>query len=90
MVDWGTIRTNKYSRERPPEWPQGIYGIAQMGLALLGINERTGTLYWDGKEIVTRGRVKLGTYERWVAGIAAFATFGMFVIQAGSAFGYWN
>ncbi len=39
---------------------------------------------------MTRRSVRLGTFERWIAGIAAFATFGMFLTNAAPALGWWN
>ena len=47
MADWRHIRAHKISSERPNDWPQGVRGISQEGLSLLGINEATGQLYCD-------------------------------------------
>jgi hypothetical protein len=69
----GKIRANKISPEKPDGWPKDIRAISVQGLNLLGIDEKTGRLYWDGKEIVMRTGFFLGTFERWVAGIAASA-----------------
>jgi hypothetical protein len=51
------------------------------GLGLLGIHEKTDKLYWDGKEIVVRSAFRLGTFERWIASIAAVGTFGNFAFN---------
>jgi hypothetical protein len=89
-TDWSIVRKYRLSADRPPEWPEGVYGVSMKGIGLLGIHEKSGKLYWDGKEIVTRSSVRLGTFERWVAGIAAFATFGTFLTNAGRAAGWWS
>jgi hypothetical protein len=68
-TDWSVIRKFRLSTDRPPEWPEGVYGISMKGIGLLGIHEKSGKLYWDGKEVVTRSSVRLGTFERWIAGI---------------------
>jgi hypothetical protein len=58
------------NKDRPPTgWPDSVLGISQEGLALFGINEKTGKLYWDGKEVVTRNTFRLDTFERWLASI---------------------
>ena len=35
-----------------------------------------GQLYWDKKPVVVRRKVRLGTFERWVAILGLIATFG--------------
>jgi hypothetical protein len=55
MTDWRNIRTYKISNDRPDDWPDGVRAISQQGLALFGIKEATGELYWDGKRVMTRG-----------------------------------
>ncbi|MGO4513726.1 hypothetical protein CT676_43190 [Bradyrhizobium sp. MOS001] len=89
-VDWEVVRKYRLSNERPPEWPEDVYAISIKGSALLGIHERSGKLYWDGKEIVTRNAIRLGTLERWIAIFAAVGTFGTFVVNAGRAMGKWS
>jgi hypothetical protein len=46
-----------------------VRGISLVGVSLLVVHEKTGKLYWDGKEIVTRSIFKLDTFERWLATI---------------------
>ncbi|SRR6266849_1820763 len=46
------IRKYRLSTDRPPEWPEGVYGVSMKGIGLLGIHEKSGKLYWDGKEVV--------------------------------------
>jgi hypothetical protein len=89
-MDWAEIRKNRLSKERPDEWPDGVYGISMSGAGLLGVHEKTNKLYWDGKEIVTRNIVRLGTVELWFAGIATASTFGIFVLGVGRVAGWWN
>jgi hypothetical protein len=81
MVDWRHIRTHKLSNERPDDWDEGIRAISQQGLSLFGIKEATGQLYWDGKQVRTRGTFRLGTPERWITGFAAFGTCGTFLVR---------
>src|SRR5581483_4225656 len=70
MTDWAYIRSVRFSTERPADWPDGVYAVSMKGVALLGVHEQSGKLYWDGKEVVTRGAIRLGTFERWVASFA--------------------
>ncbi len=88
MVDWEQVRKVRLSTERPSEWPEGVFAVSMKGISLLGIHEETGKLYWDGREIITRGPVRLGTFERWVAVIATLGTFGSFAIEFARAFGW--
>ena len=90
MTDWDAIRRHKLSPERPPEWPEGIRAISMEGMTLMGIHEKTGRLYWDGKEVVTRSKIRLGTFELWVVSIAAAGTFGTFLVEAGRSIGWWH
>jgi hypothetical protein len=69
-IDWNYKRSKRFTDDRPTEWPQGVRGISQQGLDLLGIHEQTGKLFWDGKELVTRTRLRLG----WFGGLMAFFT----------------
>jgi hypothetical protein len=68
MMDWDRIRRARFTKDTTPmNWPEDVRGISTEGLALLGVHEKTGKLYWDGKEIVTRSIIKLDTLERWLA-----------------------
>ena len=88
-MDWKAIRAHKLSPERPPEWDADIKAISLEGLNLFGIHEKHGTLYWDGKEVVTRG-FRLAPFERWIASVAAVGTFGNFLVHAARALGWWH
>jgi hypothetical protein len=87
-TDWARIRAHKFADERPESWPEGVRAISLEGLQLFGIHERTGKLYWDGEEIVTK--VRLMTFERALALIAAVSAFGIFVLQLGKAASWWS
>ncbi len=87
-MDWEQARQSMASKERPEDWPPGVYAIGG-GLAFLGIHEKTEKLYWDGKEIVTRSIIRLRGYELMLATIATTATVGMFIVSLGDAVGWW-
>jgi hypothetical protein len=89
MTDWGHIRSIRFTKERPADWPEGVFGVSLEGVALLGVHEQSGKLYWDGKEIVTRNWIRLGTYERWIGFFAALGTFGTFAVNIGRSAGWW-
>ncbi|WP_210482728.1 hypothetical protein [Microvirga antarctica] len=90
-MDWDKVRKFKFTTCTPPlHWPANVRGISQQGLSLLGINEKTGELYWDGIRVVLRRPFELGTFERWVAGFTAAAAFGVFVIELGRSAKLWG
>jgi hypothetical protein len=90
VIDWAQVRKTRFSSERPDEWPEGVFAVSLNGVTLLGIHEKTGKLFWDGKEVITRHRIRLGTFERWVAVIATAGTFGSFLVNFGRALEWWN
>ena len=80
---WDEIRAVRYSMmEPPPTWPSGVRPISQEGLALLGIDPSTNRLFWDGKEVVLRSRVRLTWWQSFLATLAAFGMFGTFLVEA--------
>jgi hypothetical protein len=86
---WEDIRSFQYSTKEPPlNWPSGVRPISQEGLGLLGIDPTTNKLFWDGKEIVLRDRIRLSWWQRFLATIAAVGMFGTFLVQASQA-GWW-
>jgi hypothetical protein len=90
-VDWEKHRRFKFTQDDPPShWPKGVRGISTNGLNLLGIHEKTGEIYWDGKEILVKRPFELGTVERWIAGLAALATFGVFILELGRTVWGWD
>jgi hypothetical protein len=66
----------------PPTWPSGVRPISQEGLALLGIDPATDRLFWDGKQVVVRSRVRLTWWQDFLAALAAFGMFGTFLVEA--------
>ena len=88
--DWNTVRDNKYSAERPADWPPMVRGISFKGLALLGVHEKTGELYWDGRRLVIQKPITLGRVERVLASLAAFSALGIFVIELGRSACWWG
>lgn len=89
MTDWNHIRAIKFSRESPSDWPPHVRAISQEGLALLGINTKTGKLYWDGTEIVLKRTLALTAIQQTFAILAAVGTFGSFVLLLGKAIKLW-
>ena len=81
-IDWEKIRKHWWSDADPPSnWESDVKPISLEGLSLLGINRRTGRLYWDGKEILIKRIISLGFLERCAIVFAALATVGLFVIE---------
>ena len=64
-----------------PQMPEGVDGITWANIGRLGVHRESGALYWDGKEVVTRSRVRLGTVERWMALFATIGAFGSFAVE---------
>jgi hypothetical protein len=90
MHDWDKLRRNKYSPNRPDDWPGGVRAISMEGLTLLGVHEESGKLYWDGKEVVIRSRFALATFERVIAGSGLAIALGGLVVDIGRAAGWWH
>ncbi|OHV67333.1 hypothetical protein LCM4576_24930 [Mesorhizobium sp. LCM 4576] len=71
---------------RPSDWPGNVTSVSIAGLGLIGIDETTNELFWDGKRLITEKR--FADYERRlaviglvIAGVGVAAT----VIQAWAA-----
>jgi len=80
---WDEIRAVRYSMmDPPPTWPSGVRPISLEGLALLGIDPTTDGLFWDGKQVVLRSRVRLTWWQGFLATLAAFGMFGTFLVEA--------
>ncbi len=58
-------------------WPDNVT-LAGSRIGLLGVDEATGQLFWDGQPIVTKH--ELGRREFFLAFVAAWSTFGAAVI----------
>lgn len=89
-VDWTQIRARKHSLAAPPDWPPNVRAISLEGLSLLGIHEETGRLYWDGHEVITRTKIRLGTVELWIAITATAATVVSVIVEIGRSAGWWS
>ena len=91
MVDWAEVRKFRFAPDKTPdEWPPGVRSISINGVSLFGIHEKSSKLYWDGKEVITRNKIRLGALELWLVGTAAAGTFGAFIVDAGRAAGWWT
>ena len=87
---WDDIRAFRYSTmDPPPTWPSDVRPISQEGLALLGIDPATNKLFWDGKEVVVRSRVRLSRWQGFLVTLVACGTFGTFLVEASQA-GWWR
>ena len=83
---WDEIRAVRYSTmSPPPEWPAGVRPISIDGVTLFGIDPATNKLYWDGKEVVVRDRLRLGGWANVLAILVAIGTFGTFIVELGNA-----
>jgi hypothetical protein len=85
-TNWNDIRAVRYSSlAPPPEWPSNVRPISTEGVSLLGIDPTTNKLYWDGKEIVVRDRLRLGGWANFLAILVAIGSFGSFIVELGNA-----
>jgi len=89
MIDWQHARSVRFNKQRPPDWPDGVYGISLEGVTLLGVHEQTNKLYWDGKEIVTRHILGFAPFGTFLAVISAIGIFGNFALNFGHTFNWW-
>jgi hypothetical protein len=84
------IRAVRYSPlTPPPEWPSNVRPISMEGVSLLGIDPATNKLYWDGKEVVVRDRLRLGGWANFLAILVAIGAFGSFIVELGNALNWW-
>jgi hypothetical protein len=96
-LSWNEIRAIRYAPNRPPpDWPVNVQPISDVGLALLGIEPETNKLYWDGKEVILRDRIRFERFERFLASVAVFSafgafigTFGYFILELGKLLKWW-
>jgi hypothetical protein len=73
---WDEIRAFRYSTVAPPPgWPDNVRPISIDGVTLFGIDPATNKLYWDGREIVVRDRLRLGGWANFLAILVAIGTF---------------
>ncbi|MHC2792584.1 hypothetical protein ACVINZ_001596 [Mesorhizobium jarvisii] len=89
-INWDIARKHRFAQNvvppRPADWPPQVTPVSISGLVLIGIDETTNELFWDGKRIITEKR--FSDYERRlalvglaIAGIGVAAT----VVQAWAA-----
>jgi hypothetical protein len=89
-TNWNDIRAVRYSPlTPPPEWPSNVRPISMEGVSLLGIDPATNKLYWDGKEVVVRDRLRLGGWANFLAILVAIGAFGSFIVELGNALNWW-
>jgi hypothetical protein len=89
-TNWNDIRAVRYSPlAPPPEWPSDVRPISMEGISLLGIDPATNKLYWDGREIVVRDRLRLGGWANFLAILVAIGAFGSFIVELGNALNWW-
>jgi hypothetical protein len=88
--DFKELRENFLAtNERDESWPEGVKAISLDGLGLLGVNPKTGALYWDGREIVLRRVVRLGNLEKVLAVVGVATGVGALILELGKTFGGW-
>jgi hypothetical protein len=57
---WDDLRAILFSKtDPPPDWPFGVRPISQDGLGLFGIVPASNKLFWAGREVVLRNRIRL-------------------------------
>ena len=89
-VDWNAVRALRYAPDRPPaDWPENVRPISDRGLGLLGIEPATNKLYWNGKEVVLRDRIRFDWPERLFGFLVAVGTFGYFFMELGKLLKWW-
>jgi hypothetical protein len=63
-----------------------VFALSQLTvLGLIGIDPATNKLYWDGKEVMVRDRLRLGRWANFLAILVATGTFGTFIVELGNA-----
>ena len=74
-TNWEEIRRNARATayDAPPEWPHNVKQISMGGISLLGIDDQN-QLYWDGKPVEIKRRLKLSWLQFFAAAIVGLAT----------------
>ena len=67
------VHHGQSSESGPAHWPMGVRPISYKGMGLLGVGD-DGTIYWDGKPIVTQKSVTLTIGQKTLAGAVALST----------------
>lgn len=71
-------------------WPGDVKRIGLEDLDRLGIRQKDNKLFWDGKELVTRGEVHLRWFELSLLTLVAVGTFGSFILNLGADICGWG
>ncbi|TIL64502.1 hypothetical protein [Mesorhizobium sp.] len=73
-INWDVARKHRFAYNvvppRPADWPPDVTPVSISGLVLIGIDEKTNELFWDGKRLITEKRFT--DYERRLAAIGLF------------------
>ena len=79
-IDWDSVHRNKFAdADAPHYWPSDVRPLSIDGTALFGISQRTGSMFWDGRKLVTENR--LARQERVIAWIVAVSSGLLAVIE---------
>jgi len=90
-IDFERIRSlHRVSGSRDENWPRGVYAISLDALSLLGVDPDKNTLFWDGREIVVRRVIRLGSTETWLASIGVGTGFAALMLELGKTFLGWG
>ncbi|BCH10295.1 hypothetical protein MesoLj131c_45530 [Mesorhizobium sp. 131-3-5] len=89
-INWDVLRKKRFAQNveppRPPDWPDKVTPVSITGLGLIGIDETTNEMFWDGKRLITEKRFT--DFERGLAIVGlciAFIGVGATVVQAWAA-----
>lgn len=64
-------------REPPAHWPAGVKPLSYRVFQMMGVNEVTKELYWDGKPVEVRRRLDLTWRERvFAVAVGLFTILG--------------
>lgn len=66
-------------RERPEHWPPNVRTLGWAQMDKLGIDAKTGHLYWDGERVVTD--IQLSRRDRFLAVVATLSAASMALLD---------
>lgn len=89
-MDWDNARKFMFTKDSPPGWPADVRGIALEGVSFLGVHQKTGELYWDGRKLLVQKPITLGSFERFLASLAAVSAVGLLIVEIGRSAGWWQ
>lgn len=76
-------------RDTASGWPADVESITFDETERLGIQRGTNALFWDGKEIVTKNMIRLGTRETRFAVAGLAIAFAGLVHEIGKTAHWW-